>query len=434
MTVHFSLQMEDHLMARPWFSHWVFSVILISIVAPVACLVFPGGCQPPPTTNPPNTNPPSVPTDGTTPGALGSMVVLGYNELGMHCMNQDFSELMILPPYNNLRAQVIDRSGEDPRIVTSGVTVRYALENNTHSTDKTNFWTYVQALMGVTLEPNVGLTGNSLSGTMQLTGENDWVATGIPVTPIDDFGHENPYPLAAISVLESGTSVANTKAVVPVSWEISCDLCHNTPGISTATDILRKHDALHGTDLENSKPVMCASCHADAALGAAGQAGVPNLSSAMHGSHASRMAAANLEVQCYACHPGIRTQCLRDVHYSRGMTCTRCHDSMQAVGDPARRPWVDEPRCGSCHNRPGFDLEQPNTLYRHSKGHGGIHCAACHGSPHAITPTVNAEDNVQAMMIQGHAGVINTCTVCHSQPPDDSFFHSLGEQGNAGGN
>jgi len=42
--------------------------------------------------------------------ALGSMVVLGYNELGMHCMNEDFSEICILPPFNTLRAVVINRA------------------------------------------------------------------------------------------------------------------------------------------------------------------------------------------------------------------------------------------------------------------------------------------------------------------------------------
>lgn len=89
--------------------------------------------------------------------ASGQMVVLGYNDLGMHCLNQDYSELVILPPFNTLHAQVIDRSGEDPRIVTSGITVNYRLPNNTHSADKINFWQYAQALFGVVLPPNVGL-------------------------------------------------------------------------------------------------------------------------------------------------------------------------------------------------------------------------------------------------------------------------------------
>ncbi len=48
--------------------------------------------------------------------------VLGWNNLGMHCYNPDFSNLAILPPYNTLVAQVI-RVGDPPQIVTSGVIV-----------------------------------------------------------------------------------------------------------------------------------------------------------------------------------------------------------------------------------------------------------------------------------------------------------------------
>jgi hypothetical protein len=359
-------------------------------------------------------------------------VVFAYNDLGMHCMNQDFSELMVLPPFNTLHAQVIDRRGENPAIVTTGVTVRYTIPGNTESASKTNFWDFAQPLFGVALEPNVGLTGNGLTGTMAATGNNDWAATGIPITPIDDDGYENAYQLATISVSVNGAQVTETQAVIPVSWEMHCDLCHNTAGISTATDILRAHDRLHGTSLEQAKPVACASCHADPALGTEGTAGVPTLSAAMHGAHATRMGALQLDAICYACHPGNETRCLRDVHFSRGITCINCHQSMQAVGDPNRRPWVDEPRCGNCHQRAGFSFEQPDTLFRNSVGHGNVHCSACHGSPHAITPTVNAEDNVQALALQGHVGVINTCAVCHSSTPDDAFFHHAGTESESG--
>lgn len=356
-----------------------------------------------------------------------SMAVLAYNDLGMHCMGQDNSEMMILPPYNNLHAQVIDRSHGSPEIVSSGVTVRYTIPSNTHSADKDNFWSYSQALMGVTLAPNIGLTGNGLSGTMTPTGDNDWAATGIPITPIDDSGRENPYPLALVTVLQNGVEVARTQAVVPVSWEMNCQICHNTPGISVATDILRKHDQLHGTTLESQKPVFCAGCHADNALGAPGKPGIPNLSSAMHLAHAPRMAAANLTVECYACHPGVRTQCQRDVHFSKGYTCNFCHTSMTAVGDPARQPWIDEPRCGNCHTRTGFAFEEPGKLFKQSRGHERIHCEACHGSPHAITPTVMEVDNLQADEVQGHTGIINTCTTCHTSTPSDPFPHRLGD-------
>lgn len=349
-------------------------------------------------------------------------VVFSYNDLGMHCMQDDFSQFLILPPYNTVHAQVI-RRGHSPDIETSDLTVTYSFIGNTRSADKTNFWTYDQALLGVDLPTDVGLTGSGMSGTMSPTPSRDFVVTGIPITPIDDDGRENPYPLATVTAKMNNNIVAQTQPVVPVSWEINCALCHNTPGESPATDILRAHDRLHDTNLEASQPVFCAGCHADPALGAPGQPGVSTFSAAMHSSHADRMNNIELDESCYACHPGVRTQCQRDLHFAAGITCTQCHGDMAAVGDPARTPWVDEPRCSDCHNRPGFEYEEPGKLFRDSRGHKNVMCYACHGSPHAMTPTVTEADNLQAMNIQGHAGVINTCTVCHITQPEEAFFH-----------
>jgi hypothetical protein len=362
------------------------------------------------------------PPDG--PFAQYPYVVFGYNDLGMHCMQQDFSEMMILPPFNTLRAQVIDRSGSEPDIITSDVVVKYAIPSNTHGADKTNFWTYAPQLLGQPLAPEVGLTGNRLSGSMaRITGANDYGATGIPLIPIDDSGRENPYPIATITVERNGQVVAKTQAVVPVSWEMSCQLCHSEQGVSTATDILRAHDRLHGTTLEQQKPVTCASCHSDNALGAPGVPGVPSLSSAMHTAHAPRMDQIPLENKCYACHPGVRTQCQRDVHAARGISCTECHGDMAAVGNPARNPWAEEPRCADCHTRQGFEFEPAGVLFRDATGHGGVKCISCHSSPHTITPATTASDNLQATSQQGHAGVIDSCTLCHRTTPSDPFPH-----------
>ena len=44
--------------------------------------------------------------------------VVAWNNLGMHCMDADFSVFAILPPYNTIQAQVIDASG---RLVKSGL-------------------------------------------------------------------------------------------------------------------------------------------------------------------------------------------------------------------------------------------------------------------------------------------------------------------------
>ncbi len=357
----------------------------------------------------------------------GNYVVIAANDLGMHCMQNDYSQFMLLPPYNTLRAIVIRRGGE-PSIAGSNVTVNFEIPGNTHSTDKTNFWNYAPQLFGVPLAPDMGLKGFSLSGAMRRdSARRDFVAEGIPVTPMDDDGTENAYSLATVTVKSGNSVVAKTQAVVPVSWEISCNLCHTSEGETVGTNILKAHDRIHGTHLMQQQPVMCASCHSDNALGAPGNPGIESLSGAMHTGHASRMGAVNLTNECYACHPGIRTTCQRDVHAARGMDCKTCHTSMAAVGSASRRPWIDLPRCDSCHNVPGHDYEQTGTLYRNSVGHSGVACYACHGSPHAIGPAMTQADNAQATRLQGHSGVINTCTVCHTSTPGESFFHRRGD-------
>jgi hypothetical protein len=359
--------------------------------------------------------------------AAGPYVVFGYNDLGMHCMDADFSEVAILPPYNTFRAQLIKR-GDNPDIEDAAeFKVEYYIPSNTRSADKTNFWRYDLALFGVDLTPDFGLAGKGLSGTMEVLEPGQFQATGIPIVPFDDSGMLNPYQLAVIKVTKEGGLIAKTEAVMPVSQELNCNLCHSTPGVSTYTDILRDHDALHGTDLENSKPVLCAGCHADPALGTPGLPDVPMLSHAMHGAHAERVKDLDIDNKCYACHPGIRTQCQRDVHLSNNVECESCHGDMYAVGDPARMPWADQPQCGDCHTRPGFQFEEPGKLYKDSRGHSQVRCASCHGSPHAITPTVTEADNLQAEALQGYPGTINDCLVCHTVMPDEPFFHKISD-------
>ena len=45
--------------------------------------------------------------NGTTPPPTASIVVLAANDLGMHCMDREFSIVSILPPFNVVNAQVI---------------------------------------------------------------------------------------------------------------------------------------------------------------------------------------------------------------------------------------------------------------------------------------------------------------------------------------
>jgi hypothetical protein len=121
---------------------------------------------------------------------------------------------------------------------------------------------------------------------------------------------------------------------------------------------------------------------------------------------------------------------------------------MLAVGNENRRPWIDEPRCESCHtgdalSHLGADIrmsqawdgdidiatprtasnkrfaENTNTLYRNSLGHGDVACEGCHGSTHAIWPNAlpSANDNLAANQLQGHAGTITECSTCHTSLP-----------------
>jgi hypothetical protein len=370
--------------------------------------------------------------------------VIAWNDLGMHCMNQDFSEFMILPCYNTLHAQVIDRRGKMPRIIESGVQIQYRIPGNTHSSDKTNFWVYVEDLLGKKLAPDVGLTGNRLSGQMSPTGKGDWIVTGIPLTPRMDSGKINTFQLAQVTVNRNRRAAAETSPVTPVSWELRCDFCHH--GAPDAPiSVLEAHDLLHQTNLYDpatggpagGTPVLCGGCHAQPELGIPDNhdGAVSSLSHAMHNAHASRMMDVVDSVPngntCYACHPGPNTQCLRDLHARRQMVCADCHaggtkDSemaMLAVADPARTPWVTEPRCDDCHHHPGYEYEQAGTLFRDSRGHGGIYCEACHNSTHALTPARDYNDNVQSIMLQGRAGTIQDCTVCHAAKPRAKFQH-----------
>ena len=98
------------------------------------------------------------------------------------------------------------------------------------------------------------------------------------------------------------------------------------------------------------------------------------------------------------------------------MTCEDCHvGGMRMLANEDRTPWVDEPRCGNCHD-PQY-AENPGLLFRQSKGHGGLYCEACHNSTHAILPSRDHDDNLQAIALQGYAGPIEDCTICHLTDP-----------------
>jgi hypothetical protein len=366
--------------------------------------------------------------DELLPTNPDDLVLLAWNDLGMHCLNPTYDQLVILPPYNNVMAQVVSK-GNPPEIITTGITVEYNMVNNTSSSDKRaygGFWEYAQKLFGMKPADDTGLTGAGLSGIMDVK-DGYFIVEGIPVTPVDDDGNWDPYQMIELKVKDvSGNIVASTRATVPTSDEINCAKCHGDGTLSSAfEDILQKHDDEASTTLISGKPVLCASCHGSPALGTSGPGSSGKyLSQAIHGSHAERGAS------CYDCHPGQNTSCNRSTaHTAADGNCTTCHGSMANVAnsiEQGRVPWENEPTCVSCHSGVA-DVDTHETLYRNARGHGDLYCSACHGSPHAMIPSNEEKDNYQAMQYQGQTRRVKTigsCGVCHnsSRGEDEDEF------------
>jgi type IX secretion system substrate protein len=358
----------------------------------------------------------------STPSVETGYQVIAWNDLGMHCSNKDFSTLVVLPPYNNLRAQVIKIGSDEsnPEIITEGIRVTYEVPGNTYSVGKTNFWDYSEKLFGVALEDNIGLTGKGMSGEMDAE-ENYFKADGIPITPFadDDLENEAPYQLALVKVFDlEGNLLAVSRPVIPVSNEIGCvqSGCH-----SSAQSILNHHEDEDGFD-PNDTPILCASCHASNALGTTGDEEAKSLSYRIHKEHAGKTD------DCYKCHPGQHTQCQRGAMASAGKTCQDCHGSLSEVANSiknGRRPWLDEPSCNQsgCHD--SKYAPNSNKLFKDSRSHEGMFCSACHGSAHAIYPSSEANDNLQMNELQGYDGPLAECRVCHGITPDHTGPHGM---------
>ncbi len=444
-----------------------------------------------------------------TVGGSGKYRLLAWNDLGMHCMDgNDYSVFSILPPYNTLNAQLVERQNGDAKKIVSGVTITYESapslnggKYNTNSSTKTNFWDYTQKLFGVNLAKDMGLKGfpvqSKTPAQMKFDPANNWwIAEGIPTSPKDDDGTTNHYPLVKVVAKDlKGSILATTTTVLPVSDEMDCRKCHGSNKSADAKpsagwvnnadaqkdyklNILRLHDeendissylaplqakgynykvSLYET-AQSGTPVLCAACHSSNALPGTGVVGVPPLTEALHGKHAKvidpmtgqKLNNQNNRNACYTCHPGSTTQCLRgamgnakNTDGTLKMQCQSCHGGMTAVGKKGREGWLDMPNCQNCHQdghryteavtdfangtlRAVLDTRfatnpdtpvQGKSLYRYSTGHKGMQCSSCHGSTHAIYTSAKAEDNIQSISAQGHAGTINECTACHITVP-----------------
>jgi hypothetical protein len=461
----------------------------------------------------------------STSSHAATSVVLGWNNLGMHCMDSDYSVFSVLPPYNTIESQLIVNG----LLVTNGTgyTVTYqALADpsgsfNSTAIGKGNFYPYTADLYGA-VPPDMGLAGWAMPGISNIpqamrfeqtnvpaagvaTPVNWFRAEGIPISPYDDSVVKNPYPLMRMIAWNSANQpIATNDVVLPVSDEMDCRACHAS-GTQTAAqpaagwvwdglperdfrlNILRLHDerqfaqypslysaalsargfnpaGLYRNVTADGKPILCAACHASEALGAPSYGTIPPLTTSVHAYHAhvidptlnTTLDSVANRAACYRCHPGSTTRCLRGAmggaiaaDGSMEMQCQSCHANMSQVGSTNRVGWFIEPACQSCHTGtatsnngqirytsvftdtnftvrtnvdPTFattpDTPAPGlSLYRFSMGHGGLQCSACHGSTHAEFPSTHRNDNLRNIALQGHAGVMAECVVCHPTVP-----------------
>src|SRR5689334_20245256 len=95
--------------------------------------------------------------------------ILGWNNLGMHCMDSDYSVFSVLPPYNTIEAHLLING--QLLLNTNGYRLTYEAvpdpsgSLNSTAMGKGNFYTYAEALFGAKLNADAGLAGWSMPGS-----------------------------------------------------------------------------------------------------------------------------------------------------------------------------------------------------------------------------------------------------------------------------
>jgi PKD repeat protein len=355
-----------------------------------------------------------------------SAQILGWNNLGMHCMDSDYSVFSVLPPYNTIEAQLIVGG----KLITngSGYTITYQAvadpdgSFNSTALGKGNYYTFATALYGAALAPEGGLAGWSMPGVSNTpqgmlfeqtnhpaagvsTPVNWFRAEGIPISPFDDAHQKNPYPMMRVIAKNGATPIATNDIVLPVSDEMDCRTCHASGTQATAQpaagwvwsdnperdfrlNILRLHDehqfvqhrdlyisalaargfnaqGLYRGVVADNKPVLCAICHASEALGTGSYSNIPPLTASVHAKHATVV------------DPDLLITLDNSAHRA---ACYRCHPGSTtkclrgAMGGAIAKDGSLEMQCQSCHgnmsavgslSRVGWFME-PNCQSCHS--------------------------------------------------------------------
>ena len=401
--------------------------------------------------------------------------LVGWADVGMHETDgSDVSVYSLMPPYSTISAQFI--SGGLLVTNPAGITVTYQAvadatgSINSTSQGKGNFYQYVQALYGQALAPDQGLGGFAMPGAANQPqamtfdpAQNLFTAQGIPITPYDDQGQKNHFPMMRLTARNStGTVLATTDIVLPVTDEMDCRACHASgsqiearppegwawevdPVRDYKLNVLRRHDdhllgtksyaqtltvagyntaGLVATVTQDGKPVSCILCHATGALPGSGAAGARPFTQLMHTKHAyapdprsgAPLTSLTNSGACLLCHAGPEQVAMRGVHHSTintngslAMQCQSCHGSISSVGAVTRQGWLDQPACQSCHT--GTAMSNAGALRYTSV------FDALGNTRVAVDPTFATSTNTQTggfalfKNSAGHGGL--KCATCH---------------------
>ncbi len=403
-------------------------------------------------------------SSGTHP-PIGSVnnsgvVVFASNDLGMHCVCPSYSKFMVLPPYNTIRAQVIQKGGEDDAQVlgaSSGIRVTYSISENTDASLKAD--PYYQDWM--TNAPKLGfkafpvldsnghiqspITGAKLAGNMNYQSPGWWEIVGVPAFPdvsslstakpmTDPLGgpNRNPYLTGNIKVYNSSNKLlAQTSVTIPTGFGGCCS-CHlkvaaqmgfpaTEQGSFDAMGLLHSMNssginiALIDPDGDGKPgPIRCSQCHLDPAMGDKTPPGGYTLngkllpvskytfSDVLHRFHATDAMVLgeydpNIAQDCYQCHPGNGINCYRDHHTTESQ-------------NGGNKLW-----CTNCHG----DLNQriaQNQMAQPWSVATLPKCSTCHGTAIGENPTLGVFGGAYLnSMMPGMGGKL-LCTTCHGSP------------------
>ncbi len=266
-------------------------------------------------------------------------------------------------------------------------------------------------------------TNQHFFGTI-IEGVNWFAADGIPISPVDDAGRTNPYPLMKVTARDkTGKTLASTDVVLPVSSEADCQNCHADPGdagngiaatfasvsfdVVRAADapgpekllnaakinILRLHDAKHGSKytssidgspavcdakadpndpdcLANQTPVQCSQCHYSPALDLAQVGPVDETNQGIKGRQQTRHSSMSRVMHEF--HGRQKDASGKPLFPEMPAPNAPERTSGAKVNDLERE--ILEQTCYQCH--PGKDTQ----CLRGAMFAGGVVCQDCHGN------------------------------------------------------